>query len=743
MLNEIPLKGCTPDPLMNYLKALGILRLVSEQKDPKAKGRWLNGVFYLTTYLEKDELISFFVDDYRPSPAFSPWNGDGGFITDVGKSQEIISEFRKSTDQRLTCLKTVIDRIDNMPLLKGFKDAREKSKALTKKKNLCKKNKEIFPEEDADVLKKNNMLVARIKDDILSGARAEFPDEILKWIDSSFVFLEDGPVYSPLLGSGGCDGRLEFSITYLSNILDFFKVNADERKVKAKKSMFNESIVKLSKTAVGQFSPGQIGGPNATQGMEGDSYVNSIDFILMIEGLLLFSGSSNRKYEYSPAKKGVFPFTTYSNPVGISMDSLSDAADARGETWLPFWDKKASIQEIAHLISEGRAENHRKQASSTTNMAQAIVSYGVDRGISEFFRYGYLKRNGKAYLATALGSISAKPKAYIGLLQSSSFWIERYRRKGNDPKRPQRIQTSIRNIDQAIMTYCQYGGAKCFSDILCSLGKAEKELSLTKGKIGNGDEFPLKPLTGLSSEWIQACDDGSIEFEIALTLSSIYDEKVGTLRQNLEPVKGKGWDDKDTVISWKSSRLIENMAAILERRMIDMQRLSAQDLPLKAQYYASIEAVSAFLAGDVDDQRISELLWGLCLVDKNFGKPYERREEIQFHPIPRIYCILKHLFVPEKLVFDGEEIQLKPELSVLPLLRAGRVNEAAIIAERRMRSSGLMPMIDSRFDQKNWGTVSGFGDVSGLRLAAGLLIPVNKPGLKTISKLVLRQEIKS
>ena len=37
---ETVLKGCTPEPLMNYLKALGILRLVAEQRDPNAQGCW-------------------------------------------------------------------------------------------------------------------------------------------------------------------------------------------------------------------------------------------------------------------------------------------------------------------------------------------------------------------------------------------------------------------------------------------------------------------------------------------------------------------------------------------------------------------------------------------------------------------------------------------------------------------------------------------------------------------------------
>ena len=44
-MNTIILEGCTPEPLMSYLKALGILRIIAEQKDPDARGCWRDGAF--------------------------------------------------------------------------------------------------------------------------------------------------------------------------------------------------------------------------------------------------------------------------------------------------------------------------------------------------------------------------------------------------------------------------------------------------------------------------------------------------------------------------------------------------------------------------------------------------------------------------------------------------------------------------------------------------------------------------
>ena len=88
--HTIALSGCTPEPLINYLKALGVLRLVAEQGDSGACACWHNGVFELRSTFDENALLRFFVDDYRPTPVLAPWNGDGGFLTDTGASLETI-----------------------------------------------------------------------------------------------------------------------------------------------------------------------------------------------------------------------------------------------------------------------------------------------------------------------------------------------------------------------------------------------------------------------------------------------------------------------------------------------------------------------------------------------------------------------------------------------------------------------------------------------------------------------------
>lgn len=74
------LRGCAPAPLANYLKALGILRLVSEQADATARGWWQDEHFCLLTKHSKEELEAFFLERYEPTPMLSPWNKGCGFF---------------------------------------------------------------------------------------------------------------------------------------------------------------------------------------------------------------------------------------------------------------------------------------------------------------------------------------------------------------------------------------------------------------------------------------------------------------------------------------------------------------------------------------------------------------------------------------------------------------------------------------------------------------------------------------
>ena len=107
-LQRLSLDGCAPIPLANYLKALGVLRLIAEQGvDPRARGWWENERFHLLTELRREQVEEFFLYSYAPTPLLSPWNKGCGFfknddpgLAPLEKSKaERFKSFRKGIEE--------------------------------------------------------------------------------------------------------------------------------------------------------------------------------------------------------------------------------------------------------------------------------------------------------------------------------------------------------------------------------------------------------------------------------------------------------------------------------------------------------------------------------------------------------------------------------------------------------------------------------------------------------------------
>ncbi|HQX49858.1 MAG TPA: type I-U CRISPR-associated protein Csx17 [Planctomycetaceae bacterium] len=761
------LHGCTPEPLMNYLKALGILRIVSEQADASARGCWKNGVFELHCQLSDGGLLDFFVAHYSPTPIVSPWNGDGGFLSESGACAETMKKIEKLADPRLDPLRAVIASVRKIGALRDFATCRERAKELEKRK----KAKTITGRE-TDELAEVKKRVKEIKNGIVISLRNDLSDQTQAWLDACMVIDLDGFAAAPVLGSGGVDGRMEFSANFMANVLTLLSSEQRERWIE--KSVFDRGDARLLGTSIGQFAPGRIGGPNATQGMEGSSSLNPCDYVLMLEGVVLLGGSVSRRLGQRDDPKAAFPFTVRASSAGHGSLAASEAKDARGELWLPLWERPASLAEIATLFAEGRSELAGRQSRTAVDFARAVASLGVDRGISSFTRQGFLKRNGLAFLATPLGRFDVRVRGEVELIREVDPWLNRLRMACGDDA-PSRFRTAARCIDATIFDYCRYGGREQFSAILRALGQAERELA-------NGDSFrvdrktgrsKVPPLMGLSSKWIEAANDGSLEFRLALSLASMFDreQKVGPLRANLEPFdwsRGKyaDWATKDRRVVWNATDLASNLSSVVARRLMDATRLGCVQLPLESAYAAPLDAVATFLIGDidgqtVDDERIEELLWGLMLVDHRSDRIELPKSNFNAAPLPRAYALLKLLFLPAPLVLDrtangsvrgvtycreGQEgLTIRPEPQIIPLLQSGRpdsVGEACRIAARRLRVTGINPLPHRTSGGRNrdavWEEV-GSG-LDGRRLAASLLFPLAPFSISKLFNLVARPD---
>ncbi|HCF92742.1 MAG TPA: type I-U CRISPR-associated protein Csx17 [Firmicutes bacterium] len=677
MLKEtLELKGCQTEPFSNYLKSLGVLRLVAEQKDPGVRGYWKDDTFCLQTSFKEDELLTFFRDEYKPTPILDPWNGGSGFW-DKTTANDTLVKVAES----------------NIPRLAPYREAIEGVWEVLKTLGLTKKPSKAE------------------KLDILRLCRNHLSDSAVEWLDTAYALSSDKPRYAPILGTGGNDGKLDFANNFMQHVLrvipeginDTGKVksaNGQLQSIQQLKAAIYGGEAVLTDSAIGQFFPGGVGGPNGLQGFEAPSLVNSWDFIFMIEGALFFCGSVSRRLKASRQSTAAFPFTVAASAAGWGT-LVESGESARAEIWLPIWKNPAAKDELSRLFAEARAEIGRRQVQDGTDFVRATANLGIDRGITHFYRYGFLRRSGKAHLTVPLGRVKVGENKEVDLLQNIDTWLTRFRRLAANDESTGSIKQAFRRIEQAIFAFCIQGGARNLQNVLRALGAAEQILAKSK----KAQEM-VPPLQGLSWDWVKACDDGSPEYRIAAALGSITHAELGAIRCDLEPVtlgkKRWAWRTENRNVLHEAD-LCRIMEAILKRRVIagdklniesqDGNRMPKSKLPIDGVARANSSDIIAFLSGRVDDARILELLWGLCTVDWNKcrGKspfPYSGEDEIG---LSRLYAICKLAFWPGeiRLSSDSEPIVVNTEKAILNRLRLKDIDTAVRIAVRRLRSSGL------------------------------------------------------
>ena len=273
--HRIELAGCTPEPLMSYLKALGVLRLVGEQADAEARGRWADDELILDATLSKESITAFFLESYAPTPIIGPWAGGSGFFGSDNRSA--VQAISASSGGRLASYRLTILKAQQI----------------------------LADEELSD--KPSGEEKARL----LRRYRREMPDLFVRWMDAALALGADSEWYAPLLGTGGNDGRLDFTQNFMQRVVELGLNEVRPPRASTillRSALWGEPVAGLGKAAVGQFSPGRAGGPNATQGMEAGSIDNPWDFLLAPEGSLVLSSAAVRRLGAASAGRAAFPF---------------------------------------------------------------------------------------------------------------------------------------------------------------------------------------------------------------------------------------------------------------------------------------------------------------------------------------------------------------------------------------------------------------------------------------------------
>ena len=765
-MNIIPLGGCSSKPLSSYLKALGILRLLADPSncvrrvaaDCSVRGFWSKDQFSLHSNLDDEHLLHFFLEDYAPSPIIAPWNGGSGFFPSDNKSD---------------------NKIAFDPLSK-IDDIAERFLLLQKAIRIAEKE---IRNRGLSESPKNEQ-----KSDLISALRARYPEYALAWLDAVLTFHSGRLSFPPLLGTGGNDGRLDFTNNFMQRLVSEKKGLFDIRtgtplpgtEKLLRNSLFGETSNDLFKVPIGQFSPGSAGGQNATSaGFEGDSSVNPWDFILALEGAIMFAGAATRRHQSTTDSGASFPFMVKTVGSGHGSVSGADETKSRAEFWAPLWNRPASFEEIKSLLKEGRAVLRGKNARNGLDFARAAASLGINRGVEHFERYGFLERSGKAYLSVSLG----RRKVFTEISDTARLiedldageWVERVRKFARKTESSS-ARRALRNLEDSLfeMTEADSGILQhSVQNTLVSIGDFVLWLARSEDSL---DEKPPPP-PQLSSEWIRKADDGTHEYRIARALASIGwrlprrktpdpdietpplletsggDQKTFQAESGHKeeipmaahfvpvamdsiPRRIREWDMQSNkrLCVLASTDIVSGLVAVLQRRLIEQSIRGLNDKPLHGATQVNWADISAFLSQDFDYARCKRILSGLVWVRPvGFLNPVAENSMQPLPPFP--YAALKPVFTPDK---DLEEAGVLLPDNGIPVpsgivarLRSNKVDDAVRMAFARTRASGIDSPFNKRFSCiETSGFIAG---VSGNLLAASMMIPLRKWDLKYVA----------
>ncbi len=547
----LTLSGCAPVPLAHYLKALGVFRVVAEQVDAAACGGWRNDEFALNSKLSETELNNFFLRAYRPTPILAPWNAGSGFYLQEEKEKEkdplTGKKIKTGRRTQATAATRVVDSVaaSTTARLSEYRDAIQIARAALKRRG-----REEAPEDED-------------KSNLISELRSLWPDSTIPWLDCATILVtSDGTeartaalkaTFPPLMGTGANDGNTDFTSNFmqrLGEVIEFGDVTgtpAENERLNRSATWLTVSLVggvvagASTEAAVGQFIPGSAGGPNTSSGFNGPSFVNPWDFVLMIEGALLFSSAAFKRLESGRHGSFAAPFFVRSSGVGYASAADDDETKGRGELWAPIWKNQTSLKELTVIFSEARVNIGSRAAKTGIDVARAIVSLGVDQGISAFQRFSFCQRNGKNYFATPLDRIAVRRNARADLLSDIDQWHDRLRQKAGpqaNPAAPASVARSLNRLERAILDLCRDGGPDSVQAVLVSLGQAERAMA----KSLNWSIKNVRPLCGLRPEWLKDANTNSAEFRLAASLAGTRawfgpGKKTLWSRQHLEPLE--------------------------------------------------------------------------------------------------------------------------------------------------------------------------------------------------------------
>lgn len=702
MIHIHNLDGCAPTPLAHYLKALGILRLLAEQVDPDVRGWWEGDRFRVTTVLSRAELETFFLRDYAPSALVAPWNKGSGFFA---QADPALTPIEAAPGQRFAPFRIGIgasralsDRIAKSDQQVRAIKAEVKIKGMTRSERDALRASPEYKKRLADAERE----FKRGKEELILRVRLSWRGVHREWADAAMTLSGDGkPRYPALLGTGGNDGNLDFTNNFMQRLGEIFDMASPEGAPLSNSSAWLSGALWGTPTkgcksgaAVGQFLPGMAGGANNANGPDAESILNPFDFVLMLEGALLFRIHSSRRLDAVGLSQVSSPFAIGGHSAGYASAADSDEG-ARGEQWMPLWEQPMTVLELQHLFSEGRAQIGALPVRQSLDLAKAIATLGAARGISGFQRFGYIERNGQSNLAVPLGRFHVPDHVVPALacMDDLGPWLTRLRRETRGDHAPASLRALERRLTDSLLQVTQSPSeARRWQSVLLALAAVEAAMI-------SGSGFKAQPVPPLRPEWAGAADDGAVEFRLALALAL----QTSSVRRHWLPLDRKQPNRFATAGTGVQVRLareqgvvmtgrdgIDDAIALVGRRLVEASQHGDRHLPLQAAPRADAHPadLSAWLSGGVDASRTMALARALMALDRELWPQ-------QFIKISRpatraqpddAWMAIRLALLPWQLP-DGRDPGADP--AIFRRLASGDAATAFELARRRLRAKGI------------------------------------------------------
>lgn len=700
------LKGCAPAPLANYLKALGILRLVGEQADKQARAWWDGEHFCLLTKLSKQELEAFFLDRYEPTPIFNPWGGRSGYYggSPEKTARNALAVIEGSTTARLSRFRDAITLIRSVVQEGGGKK----------------------PDSDAA----RASMITRIRTR-LRGSGSEWLDTVIANLGDSFR----GPA---ILGTGGNEGSGSYTAAFLAAVVECivrrswdysispslwsdgsdldswdgsFQPPTKDGEKKPKKESVNQPFR--------QYLPGGEGSP--------------WDLLLAFEGVIVIQSGVARRSSTDQHRFLTSPF--YFAPLGMGAGSSSEMDEfvlnkgrknpGRGEQWFPLWSTPSSFGEIQRLFREGRCSAGRRAARNPLDAARAVCGLGAARGITEFLRYGYLQRDNLAtHFAVPLGRVRVRENSTARLVDDLSGWLDRIHRLARKKNAPARLGLAYRRLADAVFAALTHDYTP---DRWQAILLAAADIEALQA---SGTAIEAGPIPVLRPDWVAAVADGSAEVRLALALGSAAagytreGHSIDPVRHHALPLERgarrfktadkKLANDPRVVLSGRDP--IRDLGAIVERRLIEagMKGQRRSRLVAAPGCGARLDDLARFLNGAVDLGKLLGMARAFMAIKWDQWSRDQLPRTAPSAQVPdECWLAVRLACLPWPLTGD-KDIPADPRL--VRLLNSGDAGRAIEIARNRLRSVGIRPPMQA-----------GVTDAaSARRWAAALAFPIHR-----------------